>query len=94
MPLKLIFTHAENGSAVAQMAVDGAQPIPFNYVLLVKRLFDNPDEQLLYDADDSYTPNQKNRLGELVAKINSAAQGTSISQETPSPEDSEEDTPF
>lgn len=73
MPLKLSFSHLENGNASAKMVFNDAKESEFDYVALVKYLFKRPNDDLLVDVDDTYTQDQKERLEELVNKIRSAA---------------------
>ena len=75
MELRLLFGHAENGSAIAKMAIDGGIQEDFDYVKLVKLLFDNPEATVATEAAESYNDAQKQRLNELVDRIVSTAKG-------------------
>lgn len=75
MSVNLIFGHKENGSATAKMVLDSAPSVDFDYVSLVKHLFDNPDDVVMADIDDSYTEEQIKRLTELIKKIEATAKG-------------------
>ena len=75
MPVKLMFAHAENGSATARMSIGNAAEQDFDYVVLVKHLFDNPDDNVIAQIADSYNDEQKERLQELVKKIEATAKG-------------------
>lgn len=78
MTVKLMFAHAENGSATAKMAIGDAAEEDFDYVALVKHLFDNPDDNIITEIADSYNGEQKERLQELVSKIDAAAKGREV----------------
>lgn len=75
MTVKLMFAHAENGGATARMSIGDATEEDFDYVALVKHLFDNPDDNVIAEIADSYNDEQKVRLQELVSKIETAAKG-------------------
>lgn len=75
MELKLLFGRAENGSATAKMAIDGGIQEDFDYVKLVKLLFDNPEVTVAAEVTGSYNDAQKQRLNELVDKIMITAKG-------------------
>ena len=84
MALKLEFGHATDGNATVKMKVDDLEPVNFDYVMLVKWLFENHDESISLEIADSYSPEQKMRIEELVKKIEITAKGdpssTSMSQ--------------
>ena len=95
MELQLLFGHAENGSATAEMAIDGGIKEDFDYVKLVKLLFDNPEATVVAEAAESYNSAQKQRLNELVDKIVSTAKGKADTAQALSADDSKlEDIPF
>lgn len=73
MSVKLMFAHAENGSATARMTIGNATEEVFDYVVLVKHLFDNPDDNVIAQIAESYNDEQKERLQELVSKIEATA---------------------
>lgn len=74
MSLRLTFAHdATNGNATAAMSLDGADPVTFDYVTLVKWLFDNQDAAIEVNVAESYTDDQKKRIEELLQKIKEAA---------------------
>lgn len=75
MPVKLLFGHAENGSATAKMVIDDSAVIDFDYVGLVKYLFDNPDASVLTEIEETYNEDQQARLRTLVSKIEETAKG-------------------
>ena len=72
MSIKLFFGHGTNGNATAKMAIDSAEPIDFDYVALVKHLFDNPTAEIITDIETTYTEEQQERL---VTKIEDTAKG-------------------
>lgn len=73
MSLSLTFRHATNGNATATMSIDDAAPTAFDYVTLVKWLFDNQDTAIEVSVAESYTGDQKKRIEELLQKIKEAA---------------------
>lgn len=73
MSLKLTFAHALNGNATAVMSLDGADSVAFDYVTLVKWLFDNQGAVIEVNVAESYTDDQKKRIEELLQKIEDAA---------------------
>lgn len=75
MSIKLFFGHGTNGNATAKMAIDSAEPIDFDYVALVKHLFDNPTAKIITDIEATYTEEQQERLKTLVTKIEDTAKG-------------------
>ena len=75
MPIKLLFGHAKNSSATAKMIIDDSAVIDFDYVGLVKYLFDNPDASVLTEIEDTYNEEQQARLRTLVSKIEETAKG-------------------
>ena len=75
MSLRLTFGHSSDGNATTVMSIDGAEDFAFNYVTLVKWLFDNQGEAIEVDIADSYTDDQKTRIKELLLKIGEAAKG-------------------
>lgn len=84
MELKLLFGHAENGSAIAKMAIDDGDPVDFDYVKLVKLLFDDPAITVTAEVAQSYNNAQKQRLNELVGKIVLTARGQANETQTDS----------
>jgi len=80
MPLKLTFAHADNGSATAQMVLGDAEAMTFDYVTLVKWLFEHQDETITADITDSYSDDQKTRIRDLLRKIEVAAKGSTDSE--------------
>lgn len=73
MSLRLTFAHAPNGNATAAMSLDGKYPVKFDYVELVKWLFDNQGATIEVNVAESYTDDQKKRIEELCQKIEEAA---------------------
>ena len=73
MSLRLTFEHAPNGNATAAMSLDGADSVAFDYVTLVKWLFDHQDAAIEVNVAESYTDDQKKRIEELLQKIEEAA---------------------
>lgn len=73
MSLSLTFAHASNGNATAAMSIDGAGSVAFDYVTLVKWLFDNQNTAIEVNVAESYTDDQKKRIEELIQKIEEAA---------------------
>lgn len=95
MELQLLFGRAENGSATAKMAIDGGIQEDFDYVKLVKLLFDNPEATVAAEVAESYNDAQKQRLNELVDKIMTAAKGKADTAQTLAADDLEpEDIPI
>lgn len=92
MSLSLTFGHAPNGNATAAMSLDGADPVAFDYVTLVKWLFDNQDAAIEVNVAESYTDDQKKRIEELLQKIEEAAKSGNAE---PAPTaNNREDIPF
>lgn len=75
MPVKLLFGHASNNSATAKMVIDDSAAVDFDYVDLVKYLFDNPNTEVLIEIEESYNEEQRARLRVLVNKIEETAKG-------------------
>lgn len=71
--ITLYFAHAENGASTASMAIGDAPLGQFDYVDFVKHLFANPEENLRVQIEDSYSEEQKNKLQNMIEKIESAA---------------------
>lgn len=95
MELQLLFGRAENGSATAKMAIDGGIQEDFDYVKLVKLLFDNPEATVATEVAESYNDAQKQRLNELVDKIMTTAKGKAGTAQTLAADDLEpEDIPI
>lgn len=95
MELQLLFGRAENGSATAKMAIDGGIQEDFDYVKLVKLLFDNPEATVAAEVAKSYNDAQKQRLNELVDKIMATAKGKADAAQTLAADDLEpEDIPI
>lgn len=92
MSLRLTFEHAPNGNATAAMSLDEADPVAFDYVALVKWLFDNQDTVIEVNVAESYTDDQKKRIEELLQKIEEAAK--SGNAEPASTANDREDIPF
>lgn len=84
MALNLEFGHATDGNATVKMKIDDLGVVDFDYVTLVKWLFENHDESISLEIADSYSPEQKKRIEELVQKIEMTAKedlsSTSMSQ--------------
>lgn len=94
MPVKLFFGHADNESATAKMAINDAEAVAFDYVELVKHLFDNPDDAVVAEIEESYNYDQQDRLLELVKKIEDTAKGRISKGEVPVSSELEDDIPF
>lgn len=95
MEMKLLFGHAENGSATAKIAIDDGAQEDFDYVKLVKLLFDNPEATVTAEVAESYNDAQKQRLNELVSKIVTTAKGKKDAEQAVTAYDSGlEDIPF
>lgn len=73
MSIKLVFGHNDNGDATANMVIDDGERLDFDYVELVKHLYEQPDESLTVEIDDTYSTSQKKRLEDMVDKIGKAA---------------------
>lgn len=77
------------------MAIDGGIQEDFDYVKLVKLLFDNPEATVAAEVAKSYNDAQKQRLNELVDKIMATAKGKADAAQTLAADDLEpEDIPI
>lgn len=75
MTIKLMFSHAENGNAITKVAYNEEDPKDFDYVEFVKSLFGNRKDDIVVEAESSYSEEQVDRLKEMTAKIHDAALG-------------------
>ena len=80
MSLRLTFAHAPNGNATAAMSLDGADPVAFDYVTLVKWLFDNQDAAIEVNVAESYTDDQKNVLKSCFRRLRKQQRAVMLSQ--------------
>ena len=75
MTIKLMFSHAENGNAITKVTYNGEDPKDFDYVEFVKFLFGNREDDIVVEAETSYSEEQVDRLKKMAVKIHDAALG-------------------
>ena len=73
MALRLAFGHSADGNATVKMETDALGMIDFDYVVLVKWLFENKDKSIDVEIADYYSPEQQTRIKEHIQKIEMAA---------------------
>ncbi len=75
MTVKLDFSRSTDGNSSVKMTLGENEPKDFEYIAFVKYLFHNQDEQLFISTDDTYLPEQKQQLQNMVGKIEEKVKG-------------------